>query len=343
MTKNALPATISPVYPQGTDPETWKSTEAGGGSAGTTFTITGSGFGTKTTGVPAYDDWETSSTGLVGSTIGQLSVASTGATSITTSLSHSGTKSLTHDYLTQDFPKLYREFATRSRYARMSCWWRWTGSITSSSVWKLLRFNTDATDPYSGTNRFSAEYTGGAGADRPSAFSGITYIDEVINEYSGSNEVADRMDLFTPDAWHFIEWEIDAGTVNGNNATIRQKLDGIENIRYTNTPFLTTANPNEIKFIMSVINGLDGATNRNVQYYVDELYSDGSLCHVVMTNNATYTSSTNWAEQPVSTWSDTSIECTYNRGSFTIGATAYRHVFNSAGTLVHSTTGFTVT
>lgn len=27
MTKNALPATISPVYPQGTDPETWKSTE----------------------------------------------------------------------------------------------------------------------------------------------------------------------------------------------------------------------------------------------------------------------------------------------------------------------------
>lgn len=32
MTKNALPATISPVYPQGTDPETWKSTEVGGGS-----------------------------------------------------------------------------------------------------------------------------------------------------------------------------------------------------------------------------------------------------------------------------------------------------------------------
>ena len=30
MTKNALPTTISPVYPQGTDPETWKSTEAGG-------------------------------------------------------------------------------------------------------------------------------------------------------------------------------------------------------------------------------------------------------------------------------------------------------------------------
>lgn len=31
MTKNALPTTISPVYPQGTDPETWKSTEVGGG------------------------------------------------------------------------------------------------------------------------------------------------------------------------------------------------------------------------------------------------------------------------------------------------------------------------
>ena len=32
MTKNALPATISPVYPQGTDPETWKSTEPAGGT-----------------------------------------------------------------------------------------------------------------------------------------------------------------------------------------------------------------------------------------------------------------------------------------------------------------------
>lgn len=31
MTKNALPTTISPVYPQGTDPETWKTTEASGG------------------------------------------------------------------------------------------------------------------------------------------------------------------------------------------------------------------------------------------------------------------------------------------------------------------------
>lgn len=307
------------------------------------ITITGSGFGTKTTGTPLYDDWESASVGLVGSTIGQLNVSSTGATSITSSLSHSGTKSLKHDYLTQDFPKLYREFAARSRYARMSCWWRWTGSISSSSVWKLLRFNTDAADPYSGMNRFSAEYTAGAGADRPASFSGITFIDGAINESSGSNEVADRMDLFTPDAWHFIEWEIDAGTVNGNNATIRQKVDGVENIRYTNTPFLTTANPNEIKFIMSVINGLDGATSRNVQYYVDELYSDGSLCHVVMTNSAEYTSSTNWAEQPVVSWADGLIECNYNRGSFTIGSTAYRHVFNSSGALVHSTTGFTVT
>lgn len=32
MTKNALPTTISPVYPQGTDPETWKSTEPAGGT-----------------------------------------------------------------------------------------------------------------------------------------------------------------------------------------------------------------------------------------------------------------------------------------------------------------------
>jgi hypothetical protein len=341
MTKNALPATLSPVYDQGDGTYEASPPPSGGGS----FTITGSGFGTKASSAPAFDDFESSSVGLVGSTIGQLKVSTTGATSVTSAISHSGTKCLTHDFISVDFPKLYREFATRSRYARMSCWWRWTGSVTSSSVWKLLRFNTDSTDPYSGINRFSAEYTAGASGDRPSAFSGITYIDGAIVEYSGTNEVADRMDLFTPDTWHFMEWEIDAGTLNGNNATIRQKIDGVENIRFTNTPFLTTANPDLIKFILSPINGLDGATNRNVQYFVDELYSDNSLCRVIMTDNATYSLSTKWAEQPVAAdgWSDTSIECTYNRGSFTIGATAYRHVFNSSGTLVHSTAGFTVT
>ncbi len=340
MTVNLAPKTHT-MYDQGDG--TYKTSAPSGGGGGSTFTITGSGFGTKTTGVPLYDDWESASTGLVGSTIGQLKVSSTGATSITTSLSHSGTKSLTHDYLTQDFPKLYREFATRSRYARMSCWWRWTGSVTSTSVWKLLRFTNDAIDPYAGQNRFSAEYTAGTNGDRPQAFSGIVYVDGGFPGFSGNNEVSEQIALFTPDTWHFMEWQADIGTLNNSDAVFKAWIDGVECIRYTAKPFKTTSFPDDLKFIMSPINGLDGATSRNVQFFVDELYSDGSLCRVVMTNNATYGSSTLWAEQPVVTWSDTSVECTYNRGGFTIGATAYRHVFNSSGTLVHSTTGFTVT
>lgn len=321
---------------------TWKTTPApapGGGD----FTITGSGFGTKSSGVPLFDNWESSSAGPTGSNAGQLYVSTSTGVAITNSISRSGTKCLTHDYSVNDFPKAFRTFATRSRYARMSCWWRWTGSVESVSVWKLTRFSNNEIEPYNGNNRFSAEYTGSAGTDRPTAFSGSTFIDGNYVEFSETNEVDPRTDLFTPNTWHFMEWEIDAGTLNGGNAVAKQKIDGVENIRFSNAQFLTTANPELLHFIMSPINGLDGATNRNVQYFVDELYSDGSLCHVVMTNNATYASSTNWAEQPIVSWSDTSISCTYNRGAFTPGSTAYRHVFNSAGALVHTTAEFTVT
>jgi hypothetical protein len=306
------------------------------------FTITGTGFGTKD-GIALFDNYEDFPTGAVTDDVGQLQISISGGTSITNSVSHSGTKSLEHDYSAVNFPKTYREFSTRTQSAYISCWWRFGGTnVGAVSVWKLTRFNTGASDPYNNLNKFSAEYTASSGSGVPTALSSTTTLNGASGEYAGSSEVASRLDLFTADTWHFMEWEIDSGTVEGTDGVIRQRMDGVTNLLWTNTIFRTTEQPDLIKFIMTPINGFDSAGTRDIIYNIDELYTDGSMARVVMTNNATYGSSTNWAAQPVVSWSDTEIGCLYNRGSFTIGATAYRHVFDSDGALVYTSPAYTV-
>ena len=307
------------------------------------FTISGSGFGTKS-GTPVFDSYDAMATGSVTGSVGQLAISISGGTSVTDAISHSGSKCLQHDYSTINFPKTYRELPARADSAYISCWWRWSGTNAGAvSVWKLTRFNTGSTDPYNDLNKMSAEYTGALGAGVPSSLSSTTSLSGASGEYAGTSEVSARYDLFTASTWHFMEWEIYAGTVDGTDAFIEQRMDGVPNLRWSDTTFRTTGQPDLIKFIMSPINGFDSAGTRNIIYNLDELYTDGSRARVVMTDNATYTSSTNWAAQPVVSWADGSIGCLYNRGSFTIGATAYRHVFNSSGVRVYTSPAITVT
>ena len=307
------------------------------------FFITGSGFGTKT-GTPAFDNYENIATGSVTDEVGQLKISISGGTSVTEAISHSGSKCLSHNYATVNFPKCYRELPVRTQSARISCWWRFTGSNEGAvSVWKLTRFNTGDTDPYNDLNKFSAEYTGSNGSPVPNGLSSTTTLTGASGEYAGTSEVAERLDLMTADAWHFMEWIIYGGTTDGNDARIEQRIDGVTNLLWTETNFFTAGRPDLIKFIMSPINGLDSAGTREITYYMDELYTDGSLARVVMTDNAVYASSTNWSDQPVVTWTDGSIGCTYNQGSFATDSTAYRHVFDSTGALVYTTPPITVT
>ena len=68
-----------------------------------------------------------------------------------------------------------------------------------------------------------------------------------------------------------------------------------------------------------------------------EHYVDTTFARVVATDNATYASSTKWAMQSCSGWSDTSIRIdTPNWGNLASTTAAYFHVFNSAGVLVAS-------
>lgn len=359
---NSSNPTYASNYPNGDRP-----------AGGTGYhTIIGSGFGSKNTGIPYFDNFETRTLGAAnGSTLGsatQMAISNPDYVSIVNSGSHSGTRVVKMDYQAASaaaggnpssslmFPKIYHELGTRSQYGYAAFWIKWTGSASSNSnVWKMSRFTNDSSDPYSGTNSVVFSYTSQAGASAPSDYSGQSQGDVAPFQYWGTtpssinpstqSPLYNPATLFTKDSWHLYEVEFDVGTLNTANAIVEERWDKTLTVRHGNgsnsMTYKTTAHPNDVYSIMSPLCGLDDYSN--IIMYMDEAYFDGSRCRVVMTDSATYSSWTKWAIQPIATYSNTNITAVKNKGMFTTGDTAYLHVFNSSGSLVYSSSSITVT
>lgn len=75
-------------------------------------------------------------------------------------------------------------------------------------------------------------------------------------------------------------------------------------------------------------------TTANWRYYADMYWQPGSWARVVLTDNATYSSTTIREVQPITSWADGSISITVNEGALT-GQTAYCHVVKEDGTAVY--------
>lgn len=78
-----------------------------------------------------------------------------------------------------------------------------------------------------------------------------------------------------------------------------------------------------------------GAYGEGSDIYIDEVFMDNSPNHarIVLTNNATYLSSTFTESQPATQWSDTNISFSLNVGRFRSGDRAHVHIVRGAGGL----------
>ncbi len=72
-------------------------------------------------------------------------------------------------------------------------------------------------------------------------------------------------------------------------------------------------------------------SNSGVNLYVDNVYIDSSWARVEIGNASTYTASTVRAIQIPTSWSASSVTVNVNTGSFTTGSTAYLYVVDSSG------------
>lgn len=196
---------------------------------------------------------------------------------------------------------------------------------TQTNVWKFGRIGNTLNDAY-GPNRFSHEYTGTLASSLSSSFYAI---DNGYGPTAGNNLVGYNPLLITPDSWHFYEQFATAGTVDGLDATYEVRINGIPSVRFAGASFRTPAKPELIQTILSPINGLDNqwqAGKSNTQMWMDEVYVTDSLNRLVITDNSTYSASTNWAVQEDVSWTDSLIYYKQNGGSFTSGTTQHLHV-----------------
>ena len=300
-------------------------------------TIAGTGFGTKST-TSYYDDFEARETGATGGSIGDLVVSNSGGSSISTAVAHSGSKALSQDYSSESFPKIYKSLSGSSRHVYMSCWLRWSGSVAGSTVWKFGRVGAGAA--YSGVPRAGESYVS-SGVPRPGGFGGEMVSSNGITGYgANADTLAADGSLYAEDTWQFYELEFDAGTADGSDSYFIVRVNNTVALEWDGKEYLTAANSQLPDWVLLPINGLDNAPS--IIMTIDELYIDESRARVIMTDNATYSISTKYSAQPVTAWSDTSISYTQKRGEIGIGETAYLHVFNNSGALVHTTPGFTV-
>lgn len=311
------------------------------------YLISGSGFGSKSAPAVYYDDFESRSLGGTGASVGSLVVSNSGGVTISNSSPrYTGAKHLQNNYATERFPKIYLPLATRSNVVKFSSWFKFSGTVTGgSNVWKFLRFNnTSGSNPYADYNKFSHEFTSATGVAYPTSASTTIGVDGGNSSDSSNLSPSDApvTSLLVNGQWVFYQAEISAGTVDNMDANITVRINGKRHIRFVNRNYRSTLNPLDVGFILTPINGLDNMTTTTVVMAMDCATADISLAECIMTDNAVYDSSTNWEPQPIQYMEDTKCYVVRKRGTFTSGATAYYHIWNTSGAYVAAYTGLVV-
>lgn len=307
------------LYPAGNRP----------GGGGSTYTFTGTGFGTKAS-TAYFDDFESYPLGAVSGSVGSLVLSNSTGMSITNARAHSGTKSLVNaSYAANDFPKLYKALSgTKTRvYAACRCYL--TGDTSAAGVWKMWRVGSPAGNEYSGAPRAGESWTG---APTPGAFSGEIVDLTGLSSWPEQNIASGSPSVYTKDQWLFIELEFYTGTVNTSDARMRVVVNGVEVLLWNNRPYLTTGALLP-EWVLLPFQAIDGAPACSVNW--DSLYVDESLGRVIFTDSATYASSTKRDVQPITSYSDTSITVNKKTPSFTDGATAHVHLWRDNGTYAY--------
>jgi hypothetical protein len=212
------------------------------------------------------------------------------------------------------------------------------GYATSTSV-----------DYYSSPPRYTPSYyVGGAG--------GYLYTYQEAVDSTGTPDGAAEHFNFDAPTWNTAGWNFFEGVMKLNTPGV---ADGLQQL-WINGFDVTTGFPEgentdqirvrevvdaakQFKF-MFLIPGLDLNSMTGAAAYealFAEHYIDTTAQRVVLTDNATYASSTKFAVQVCDTWSNTQITGTLRTTGFTAGP-AYLHAFDADGAQVGSATEVTV-
>ncbi len=297
-----------------------------------TVTITGAGFGTKSTATPLV--WDTFENGKVGNKIltssaiiGQWQTgAGYDAWDYSTAIVHSGAKSAHANTSSSVYnASLSQNGVFQTIY--MDWWVYAVYKDNPSRNWKPWRV-------FMPNDQGEVDYVWMCPQDG--------YVSNIIAE-DGSSKIDWNGIPVNNITWYHFQVYLRESSPNVADGIYRQYINGTLT---GNLPAVKTRKSGSLHWDQIRIGHYWGteagscAANSGANLYVDDVYVDTSWAHVEIADNAVYTNATHREIQIPSSWSDSSISITINPGSFNAGKVVYLFVIDSNGNT--NTTGYPV-
>ncbi len=288
---------------------------------GSDVTISGSGFGTKSTAAPAlFDKVEGTWAGLSnGQAIPTATAPWTGDSESTYNTSSGEQRSIrsSANYHTVNSTYNFVDgFVAPGRSSKLYVAW-WFRDNLFDTGGKFLRLSDS-------TNLENRTFTW---ANQGSYL--YDYGDCII---SGGSSVLWQSTQVPANIWHFHEIYFDTAA-----KTWAVYVDGVSHgsTRYSGCNSLI------IDEVWKVGMDAGGESPPTQTSWLDDIYIDNTWTHVVIGNASTYTACTHFEVQPASAWGASSASIKINQGSFADGSSQYLYVVDSTG--VANATGFPIT
>lgn len=324
------------------------SSVSGSITQGSTVTITGTAFTTKTSQTPfAWLNFDSVATGTRWDDLGWTNYAvwnNDGApydyavVVDDPSRAWSGTKAMKGMKIkTEDFNSYFptTQFNTLNVYITWRLYYEnqpgYNVTPNGSMVLKMHRVTSSA-HPYSGEPSTLVEIMPGNN-DTISRHNCGTGHTNVNGTCSGTAEQYNTNTFYTKNAWHRIEtWDIYSDPAGSTTGKVRVWVDRY--LLFTRDDGITRSgsSPYNTRTIGQIIIPMQQSNqNSRLQWFTDDVYIDTTgPARVEICNAATWAGSTQCEIQPYTAWSNTSATITVNRGRFGATDSAYLYVVDGS-------------
>ena len=310
---------------------------------GSTVTIVGSGFGTRSSAKPVYfSDFDSYplndsalNTGLsapMGTIPNEPYIDNTRAVS--------GAQSLRMDYPLNkngEFPEVMLQNLSLTQ-VYVSAWIYWERTAGSGAggppIFKLVR--AEANPPYHGYPGFYETIFPNAagqviGTDRGSVASDrtVTYGDTInAGQTSG--------------VWHRIDYYYKLSTPGVADGVFESWVDGVLNANIQNTMSRLSGSTATINDIISPFDGISNyGISNSYSLWVDNFYVDSTQARVELGDAPTFAGCKTRYIQPSTAWDDGAVAITVNLNQFTSGEKVYLYIVSPDGNVNNN--GYPVT
>lgn len=313
-----------------TDPDTLAISGVSGTIGhGSTITIAGSGFGTKSTAEPIkWDDFENGASGASLTEGGWTDYSETAGPVYSTEQSYSGSQAgMRQTTSNEDFRGAYlKDLDAMELYVSMNFYWeKISGDYSASDpVVKMTRINCNPS-PYRSTPTMAVQY-------RPRAEQYYFFMNNGVN---GEGKQPNLSSKPIEGQWNRLEAYFKLSSTPGAaDGMFSQHCNLVEN--HVTENFITRqdipgADEKRISFVLLPMMVSNHDATARFKFFVDDVYVDRTRARVELGDAATWEDCTQREVQAATAWSNRSISVTVNKGAFADGQDLFLFVVDDNG------------